>query len=88
MRKKEKIIYYTHQLVKPITVNDRVIKQVDISSHCDKHLKHGVTHELIIEFVKLLGDNEGEFEVDGQDGNKLYFKRYYYEQDENYKLVW
>jgi hypothetical protein len=85
MVKKEIINYYPHLLVKPITVNDRIIKQVEISSHCDKHLKHGITHELIIELVKLL--DKGDFEVDGQDDNKLYFKRYYY-LDENYKLVW
>lgn len=54
---KEIITYYTHLLVKSITINDRVIKRVDISSHCDKHLKHGVTHKLIMELVKLL-DNK------------------------------
>ena len=84
---KEIIIYYPYPLVKPIIVNDRIIKQVDISSHCDKHLKHGITHELIIELVKLL--DKGDFEVDGQEENKLYFKNYYYDlEDENYKLVW
>ena len=51
---KEIITYYTHLLVKLITINDRVIKRVDISSHCDKHLEHGITHELIMELVKLL----------------------------------
>ena len=82
---KEIITYYPYSLVKPIIVNDRVIKRIDISSHCDKHLKHGITHELTIELVKLL--DKGEFEVDSQDNNKLYFKRYYYLK-ENYKLVW
>ena len=48
---KEIITYYPHLLVKPIIVNDRIIKQIDISSHCDKHLEHGITHELIIELV-------------------------------------
>jgi hypothetical protein len=86
MVKKEAITYYTHLLVKPIAINGRIIKQIDISSHCDKHLKHGVTHELIMKFVKML--DKGEFEIDGQDGNKLYFKAYFYDKDENYKLVW
>ena len=83
---KEIITYYPYPLTKPIIVNDRVIKRIDISSHCDKHSEHGITHELIIELVELL--NKGDFEVDGKEGKKLYFKRYYYEQDENYKLVW
>ena len=85
---KEIITYYPHSLVKPIVVNDRVIKQVDISSQCDKHFEHGITHELIMKFVKLLGDNEGGFEIDGQDRNKLYFKTYFFSENENYKLVW
>ena len=84
---KEIITYYPYLLVKPIIVNDRIIKQIDISSHCDKHLEHGITHELIIELVKLL--DKGDFEVDGQEGKKLYFKNYYYDlEGENYKLVW
>ena len=82
---KEIITYYPYSLVKSIIVNDRIIKRVDISSHCDRHLKHGITHKLIIELVELL--DKGDFEVDGQEGKKLYFKRYYY-FDENYKLVW
>ena len=84
---KEIIAYYPYSLVKSIVVNDWLIKRVDISSHCDKHLKHGITHELIIELVKLL--DKGDFEVDGQEENKLYFKNYYYDlENENYKLVW
>ena len=83
---KEIITYYPY-LLETIIVNDRIIKRVDISSHCDKHLKHGINHELIMKFVKLL--DKGDFEVIGQDGNKLYFKRYYYDwENEDYKLVW
>ena len=82
---KEIITYYPYPLVKSIIVNDRTIKRVDVSSHCDKHIKHGITHELIMELVMLL--DKGEFEAVGYDGKKLYFKRYYY-FDENYKLVW
>lgn len=88
MNSKEKIIYYPYFLAKPIIVNERTIKQVDISSHCDKHLEHGVSQELIIKFVKLLADNKGGFEADGQDGNKLYFKAYFSTGNRNYKLVW
>lgn len=51
---KEIITYYPYPLVKPIIVNDRLIKRIDISSHCDKHLKHGIAHELVIELVELL----------------------------------
>jgi hypothetical protein len=87
MKKKEKITYYPHQLVEPIIINDRTIERIEVSSHCDKHLKHGVTHELIIKFVKLLGKNKGGFEIDGQDEKKLYFKKYYCRQNKNYKLV-
>src|SRR6266536_1993639 len=72
---KEIITYYPYQLVKPITINDRLINQIDISSHCDKHLKHGITHQLIIELVERL--DKGDFEVDSQDGKMLYFKRYW-----------
>jgi len=36
--------------------------------------------------VELL--DKGDFEIDGQEGNKLYFKNFYYDlENENYKLV-
>jgi hypothetical protein len=85
--KKEKIVYYPYSLPEQVIINDRTIEQVDISSHCDKHLDHGITHELMLKFVKQLGNNKGGFEVDGQDGKKLYFKAYFFEKDKNYKLV-
>ena len=53
-KEKEVITYYLRPLDKPIVVNDRLIKYVGISSHCDKHFKHGITRELIIEMVEML----------------------------------
>lgn len=86
MSKKEKITYYTHFLT--ILVNEKVIKQVDISSHCDKHFKHGITHELIIELVKLL--DKKYFPPDGlQSKEKQYFRALLrQENNKEYKLVW
>lgn len=87
MSKKEKIIYHTYLLVNPIIVNERTIKQVDISSHCDKHLEHGVTHELIIELVKLL--DKKYFPPDGlQSKEKWFFRALLRQKDKEYKLVW
>ncbi len=37
-------------------VNERIIKQVLISSHGDKHLEHRISKELIIELVQLLNN--------------------------------
>ena len=83
MRKKEKITYYTHQLVKSITVNDRVIKQIDISSHCDKHFYHGITHGLIIELVKLL--DRKYFPPDGsQPKEKRCFRTWLRKENKEY----
>jgi len=53
-KEKEVITYYLRPLDKSIVVNDRLIKYVGISSHCDKHFKHGITRELIIEMVARL----------------------------------
>ncbi|CAG8628118.1 17514_t:CDS:2 [Racocetra fulgida] len=68
MLTKEIITYTICYLSKSIVVNDRSIKQVNISSHCDKHDKEGITKEKIMNLVELL-DKE-EFEVVGEDGKK------------------
>ncbi|CAG8644166.1 9012_t:CDS:2 [Cetraspora pellucida] len=58
-----------------IIVNDRLIKYVGVSSHCDKHFEHGITREGIIEMVELL--NTRYFPFSGkQEKNKNYFKDY------------
>jgi len=84
---KEIIIYYPYSLVKSIIVNDRIIKRVDISSHCDKHSKHGITHELIIELVELL--DKKYFPPDGsQPKDKRCFRAWLRQKNKDYKLVW
>ena len=86
---KEIITYYPYPLVKPIIVNDRLIKRIDISSHCDKHLKHGITHELIIELVELL--DKKYFPPDGlQPKEKQFFRALLKRKSDKkeYKLVW
>jgi len=42
---KEVITYYLRPLDKSIVVNDRLIKYVGISPHCDKHLQVKITEE-------------------------------------------
>jgi len=72
---KEVITYYLRPLVNSIIVNDRLIKYVGISSHCDKHFGHGIARENIIEMVKLL--NTRYFPFSGkQEKHKNYFKDY------------
>ena len=84
---KEVITYYLHPLDQSITVNDRLIKYIAISSHCDKHFKHGITREGIIELVELL--NTRYFPFSGkQPKKKNYFKDYPEKDDKRYKLVW
>ncbi|CAG8544408.1 10641_t:CDS:2, partial [Scutellospora calospora] len=79
---KEIITYHLRPLVKPIIVNDRLIKYVGISSHCDKHLSHGITRELVIELVELL--NTRYFPFSGKQGKqKNYFKDYPEKDGEN-----
>lgn len=85
--KKEVITYYLYPLDQAIIVNDRLIKYVPISSHCDKHLEHGVDRNLIIELVKKL--NNRYFPSSGkQPEKKNYFKDYPEKDDKRYKLVW
>ena len=84
---KEVITYHLRPLNKSIIVNDRLIKYVGISSHCDKHFKHGITREGIIEMVELL--NTRYFPFSGKQGKqKNYFKDYPEKDDKRYKLVW
>lgn len=85
--KKEIITYYLYPLDQAITVNDRLIKYVAVSSHCDKHLEHGIDRNSIIELVKLL--NNRYFPLSGkQPEKKNYFKDYPELRDKRYKLVW
>ncbi|CAG8526111.1 2818_t:CDS:2 [Gigaspora margarita] len=75
MLTKEIITYTICYLSKIIVINDRPIKQVNISSHCDKHEKEGITKEKITELVKLL--NNRYFPFSGrQETEKNYFKFY------------
>ena len=84
--KKEVITYYLYPLDQAIIVNDRLIKYVAVSSHCDKHLEHGVNQNSIIELVKLL--NNRYFPFSGkQPEKKNYFKDYPELHDKRYKLV-
>lgn len=84
---KEVITYYLRPLTSSIVVNDRLIKYVGISSHADKHFKHGITREGIIEMVELL--NTRYFPFSGKQGKeKNYFKDYPEKDDKRYKLVW
>jgi hypothetical protein len=86
-KEKEVITYYLRPLNNPIIVNDRIIKYVGISSHCDKHFKHGITREGIIEMVESL--NTLYFPFSGkQPKKKNYFKDYPEKDDKRYKLVW
>jgi hypothetical protein len=48
---KEVITYYLHPLDQSIIINDHIIKYMAISSHCDKHLEHGIDQNLIIELL-------------------------------------
>ena len=85
--KKEVITYYLHPLEKAIAVNSRLIKYIAISSHCDKHLEHGIDQNSIIELVKLL--NNRYFPFSGkQPEKKNYFKDYPEKNGKRYKLVW
>ncbi|CAJ0761421.1 3491_t:CDS:2 [Entrophospora sp. SA101] len=73
--KKEVITYYLYLLEKPVLVNERTIKHILISSHCDKHEKHGISKETIIELIQLL--NNRYFPFSGkQPEKKNYFKVY------------
>ena len=85
--KKEVITYYLYSLEKPITANERIIKRILVSSHCDKHEKHGISKELIIELVQLLDARWFPFSGK-QTKNKNYFKDYPEKNDKRYKLVW
>lgn len=86
-QKKEVITYYLYPLDQTIIVNDRLIKYAAVSSHCDKHLEHGVDRNTIIELVKLL--NNRYFPFSGQQSEKKnYFKDYSELGDKRYKLVW
>jgi hypothetical protein len=86
-KEKEVITYYLRPLVNPITVNDRSIKYIGVSSHGDKHLEHGITRELVLELVELL--NNRYFPFSGkQEKNKNYFKDYPEKDGKRYKLVW
>ncbi|WP_147410107.1 hypothetical protein [endosymbiont GvMRE of Glomus versiforme] len=85
--KKEVITYYLYPLDQAIIVNDRSIKYVAVSSHCDKHLEHGITHKLIMKLVQLL--NNHYFPFSGkQPEKKNYFKAYPEINDKRYKLIW
>jgi hypothetical protein len=83
---KETITYTVRYLPKSIVINGRSINQINISSHCDKHKKEGVTNEKIVELAELL--DKGEFEIDGEDNKKIYFKTYHLYENKTYKLVW
>jgi hypothetical protein len=86
-KEKEVITYYLRPLTKPVIVNDRLIKYVGISSHCNKHFKHGITREEIIEMVEML--NTRYFPFSGQQPKKKnYFKDYSEKDNKRYKLVW
>jgi hypothetical protein len=74
-KEKEVIVYYLRPLAKPIVVNDRLIKYIGISSHCDKHFKHGITREGIIEMVEMLNTRYFLFSSK-QPKKKNYFKDY------------
>lgn len=85
--KKEAITYYLYPLNQAITVNDRLIKYVAVSSHGDKHLEHGISKELIVELVQLL--NNRYFPFSGkQPEKKNYFKDYPELRGKRYKIVW
>jgi len=60
---KEVISYYLRSLDNSIIVNDRLIKYVGISSHCDKHFEHGITREGIIEMAERLNTRYFLFSV-------------------------
>ena len=85
---KEVITYYLYSLEKSIIVNERIIKQVLISSHCDKHSEHGITRELIIELAQLLDGRSFPPSGDKQPAKKNYFKDYPEKDGKRYKLVW
>ena len=83
----EEIIYdCPYPLKEQLIINDRVIKEVNISSHVKKHEEHGITKKLVIDLVKLL---KGYFPPDGpQPKDKRFFKAYFINyNEENYKLV-
>jgi hypothetical protein len=83
---KEIITYYLYPLDQAIKINNRLIKYIGISSHGDKHLEQGITHELVVELVKLL--NDGYFDFNGpQSAKKNYFKEYPKLRGKKYKLV-
>lgn len=84
---KETITYHLRPLNNPIVVNDRLIKYVGISSHCDKHLNHGITREDIIKMVELLDTRYFPFSGN-QPKDKNYFKDYPEKDDKRCKLVW
>jgi len=86
-KEKEVITYYLHLLLEPIIINDRLIKYIAISTHCDKHKEHGISQGLIVQLVKLL--DTGDFDFDGIQGEKKnYFKAYPKKDNKKYKLVW
>jgi hypothetical protein len=82
---RENIYYYLYSLTDEIEVNERKIKHVLISSHCNEHLNHGVTHKSIVESVKLLNDND--FNLDGSQEKKDFFKAYPKLDSKMYRLI-
>jgi len=80
------MIYILHNLTKPIIINERVIRTVNIDPHCDKHEKEGVSKEKIVEITKSL--NNRYFFPDGEEGNKNYFKHHPTYENKRYKIVW
>jgi hypothetical protein len=83
---KEVITYFLHPLTGSVAINDRLIKYLGISSHCDKHFEQGITRELIIELVTSLDGRY--FPPSGkQEQQKNYFKGYLEKDGKRYKLV-
>jgi len=87
MSVQEEIVYSVHNLTETVVINNRSIRQINISSHYTKHHKEGVSEKDIINLVNLL--NQQYFPFDGQQGNdKNYFRTYLIIDEKKYKIVW
>ncbi|CAG8574853.1 45123_t:CDS:2 [Gigaspora margarita] len=86
MMTSELVTYTQHDLSKKITVNNRIVAQIFISSHCHKHYQEGISERLIVKLVEKL--DEGEFDPDDQEEKKEYFETFPIWEDKRYKLIW
>lgn len=68
-----------------MTINDRMIQEVVIDSHVDKHSDH-INDELILEIVQLLAKNE--FEETDHDNGFTYFVSFVEHCFYFYRVVW